>query len=507
MAPFRRSIFETEAGSSDLDSDSESTYDFETEEDRNFIAPDEPCEELPFRPQLTPISQDSDYFTQDSDQIDPMADADPETEIFGDELVRLMESDRSLVPGVGAEPIPDRCPSPSPSLSDLLDSFLETDEFDSSPIAPGNKRPCPTEARPGVVRRRVDVDVSSDTDTSSDSESEEVEQQEVVVIPCGEDVPEFVSDRSKRFRRFALTLNNPTTEELEAFQGKLGSIAKFWCFGKENFGVPGKTPHLQCYVETIKGPFTIAAFQALMSSTTGIKSRYAMFGCKGTADQNIAYCSKDGDFWSAGVKPKGQGKRSDLVEVAAAASSGQNLMEIAVNHPTSFMKYSNGIVKFLNILRSAPRSEMTLGYWCFGKTGTGKSRWAHSLTPESTFVKDGSTKWFCGYNGENTVVIDDYRCNANLGFSFLLRLVDRYPLPVEMKGGNAQFNSRRVIVTTPLSIEDTFRHLDWMKEGDLDQMKRRFVELEFGVGGICHNTTLADLPPHPSVPVDADGSD
>ena len=172
---------------------------------------------------------------------------------------------------------------------------------------------------------------------------------------------------------------------------------------------------------------------------------------------------------------------------------GANVREIAMEHPKSFIQYSRGIIALHAMVNSTSRTEPTLGYWIWGATGTGKSRWAHSLSPESTYSKDPMTKYFCGYSQEDTVILDDYRPNAEMNFSFLLRLADRYPINVQTKFGNVQFNSKRLIVTSPLDIDAAFGHLDFLREGQLQQLKRRFMQLEFGSGKFTHLLRLTDI--------------
>ena len=376
------------------------------------------------------------------------------------------------------------------------------------------------------VRPRVSGD-STDSDVSQDSDYESQDEDQVPVdAPCRqppfetspqtEDFDGLLSLPTDDFRsvigapevpppdvgtnprhralRFCGTLNNPTEEERKVFESEdgWGSFTKYRMYGKE-VGASG-TPHLQIYFE-LKSVHTVAGLQKKIRAAQGaIPSRYALFVCKGTARQNIDYCSKGGDIWSAGVEPKGQGKRSDLDSVASMImDEGASLQQVARAHPSSFIKYANGFSKLISLVRHVPRSSRTHGLWCFGPTGSGKSRFAHGISPHSSYVKDPSTKWWCGYEQEDTVIVDDYRSNAGLSFSDLLRVADYHPLPIEMKGSHGQFNSKRVVITTPLSIDDTFKHLDWMSEGSLDQLKRRFVELEFGPGKLTHNLKLADV--------------
>ena len=302
--------------------------------------------------------------------------------------------------------------------------------------------------------------------------------------------PETSSNARDRVRRFTMTLNNWTEDERLAFHNLPNDEFKYKIYGIE-VGEEG-TPHLQAYCET-KNKHTIAGLHKLITRHQSAPSRWAIFVSLGTAHQNMKYCKKGKNFFEIGKPPPGQGKRTDLDSVAEMVKSGANMKSIAEAYPKSFIHYSKGIQNLMTVLNSTPRSSMTLGYWVFGETGTGKSRWAHSLTPDSTYVKDPTSKWFCGYECEDTVIIDDYRPTTELPFSFLLRIADCYKMQVQTKGGQVNFNSKRVIITSPHNIDATFAHLDWMREGQLAQLKRRFKELEFGPGKLSHLLTLGEL--------------
>jgi hypothetical protein len=68
------------------------------------------------------------------------------------------------------------------------------------------------------------------------------------------------------------------------------------------------------------------------------------------------------------------------------------------------------------------------------------------------------------------VIIDDFR-PSQFSFQELLRLLDRYPHQVEYKGGTRQFLAKTIIITTPLSIEETFSINE-----NINQLQRRISE-------------------------------
>ena len=47
--------------------------------------------------------------------------------------------------------------------------------------------------------------------------------------------------------------------------------------------------------------------------------------------------------------------------------------------------------------------------------------------------------WFDGYDGQDTAIFDDFRASGNR-FSYILRLIDRYPMDVPVKGGFVYWN-------------------------------------------------------------------
>ncbi len=71
--------------------------------------------------------------------------------------------------------------------------------------------------------------------------------------------------------------------------------------------------------------------------------------------------------------------------------------------------------------------------WLWGASGTGKSHDArHKYATGTTYLKPQS-KWFDGYNGEETIILDDLD-EAYLGH-YLKIWMDHYSCTGEVKGG------------------------------------------------------------------------
>lgn len=286
-------------------------------------------------------------------------------------------------------------------------------------------------------------------------------------------------------RRFTFTLNNYTEDSFVNLQNRANEIFKYLIIGRE-VGESG-TPHLQMYGE-LSNKITINGLKRKLIALDPALGSIHIEVAIADASSNIAYCSKDSNFVEIGNRPLGQGKRSDIDDVANAVKAGQSLSEIIENHGASYIKFSNGI-KSLFMHYQKPRNFMTIGYWLSGDTGTGKSRWAHEKFP-TAFWKAADTKWFDGYLGEETIIFDDYRPTKEISFQMILRMVDRYPMKVEVKGTYVNFAPKRIIFTTPKPIQETFQHLEWLGEESIHQLKRR-MPYQFHFDGT--NLLLANL--------------
>lgn len=122
------------------------------------------------------------------------------------------------------------------------------------------------------------------------------------------------------------------------------------------------------------------------------------------------------------------------------------------------------------------------GYYLYGVSGSGKSRYARNLAKEHghvLYIKNPN-KWWCGWNELcSAVLIDEMsRRNAACLTDYVKRWTDIYPFTAEIKGDSMTIRPKMVIFTSNDSIEDAFGPL--MSEEDIKAIRRRFKVLYFG---------------------------
>ncbi len=187
---------------------------------------------------------------------------------------------------------------------------------------------------------------------------------------------------------------------------------------------------------------------------------------KGTVDEAVDYCKKEGDFQSFGALAV-QGKRTDLDAVYASLDAGASELEAWQKHSKTFTSNYKAFERYMQL--SAKRREWPMKVLCLhGLSGSGKTRHAvelASMYKSYCFAEVAVNSGFLmGYEGEECVIIDDYE-GSMMSRNMFLRLTDRHPWKANVKNGAVEFVARCVIFTSNTSP-------DFWYDGDAATMRR-----------------------------------
>lgn len=238
---------------------------------------------------------------------------------------------------------------------------------------------------------------------------------------------------------------------------------RYLIVGEEDCPSTGRG-HFQGYCEFVRALDFSVVKKLLGGEETHIEQR------KGTQAQAKTYCMKDNKYVEHGT-PSKQGKRTDLDNVVETLQEGMSLKETALSYPKEYIKYHRGIEK-LRSLHIQPRNWVTEVIVLHGKTGTGKSRKAREICNNYWVWTPQRGSWFDGYDGQEDVIMEEFRGQLPLGF--ILTLLDRYECPVQVKGGTVEFCPKRIVITSPKHPRDWYEDV---ADDKIDQLLRRVTEV------------------------------
>ncbi len=238
-------------------------------------------------------------------------------------------------------------------------------------------------------------------------------------------------------RAFCFTLNNPQEEiNWEAIPNARYAIYQ------EEIGSQGTT-HYQGYVE-LNEPMRRSTLNTFLPGAHLERRR-------GTREQARDYCQKTSTR-APGCEPviygdwiRGPGTRSDLIECKRMLDNGATDQQLAEAHFSAYIRNFRGFERYRALL-AKPRDWKTGVTVYYGEPGTGKTSQALEEAGTEAFWKSPSGLWWDGYHGQPNIVIDDFY--GGMPFTNLVRLLDRYPLTLETKGGHVAFIGRHIWITS-----------------------------------------------------------
>ncbi len=265
--------------------------------------------------------------------------------------------------------------------------------------------------------------------------------------------------RSTRARGWCWTWNNYTDADVSRLGTQSRDNVSYIIWGKE-VGEQG-TRHLQGFVRfgTLK---TMSQVKEYLGSTTIHLEKQL-----GTSHQAAEYCRKDGEVTEFGEPPVGQGKRSDLETIKHWIDEGEEEEKIAEEAFGSWVRYRKSFTAYRELKRRDTRVSAPEVKVIWGPTGTGKTRMVHQAL--GTLWNWPGDKWFDGYRGQDNALFDDYE--GEIPFRTLLRLLDRYPMQVPVKGGFVWWTPKTIWITSNKPIHE------WYPFKDISPLERRISNI------------------------------
>jgi len=257
--------------------------------------------------------------------------------------------------------------------------------------------------------------------------------------------------KAARNAKWCFTLNNYTEEEYKLVMDKAQRFNPSYLIVGKEVGEKG-TPHLQGYINLgNKGRRSL-----LQMKTLSARAHWEV--ARGSDMDSQKYCSKEGDFVEHGA-PQTAGARNDLKSACDILKEKKSVAAVAREMPSTYVKYHRGF-EALNAIYTDDdvRDFKTKVTVLVGKPGTGKSRYAlevaKKLYPDSIYYKPRG-EWWDGYDGHKCVIIDDYY--GWLKYDELLKICDRYPYRVPIKGGFRQFRAQHIFFTSNVEINKWYK--------------------------------------------------
>lgn len=194
----------------------------------------------------------------------------------------------------------------------------------------------------------------------------------------------------------------------------------------------------------------------------------------GSQQEAISYCTKsktrkEGEVPFIIGKVSVKGERTDLKK-AVEKLKEMTVQEVIEEDPGLIRYYRQMEMYKRDIDKPRDRNEELEVFVIIGKPGVGKTKYVYEQDEKvySVPIENGSSIWFDGYHGQKTVLFDDFY--GGIKYHLLLKLLDRYPIKVPVKGGFVEWKPKTIYITSNQPVHE------WYSREDIEALKRRITK-------------------------------
>lgn len=270
--------------------------------------------------------------------------------------------------------------------------------------------------------------------TSPTSEANSVAEEDPVFVEPPYEAPD--RNRSEfdkvKWRHLCSTLNNYTPDELANCLLTAQKVATYGIIGLE-VGPRTGTPHLQMY-------FEFGTQKRTTDLRRLISPRAYFLVRRGNPIQASSYCRGNYTTTKGEYKPLNevvyefgelskQGERTDWVKARDDLNAGVSLVDV-IGEQAHLMPNIRALQQYTTLVAKSKHRDLKVVV-LFGPPGSGKTKWVYDNFPDAFSKPDGD--WWDGYSGQSVVLLDDFY--GGIPYHTMLKVADRYPLSLPVKGG------------------------------------------------------------------------
>lgn len=215
------------------------------------------------------------------------------------------------------------------------------------------------------------------------------------------------------------------------------------------------------------GHLHVQGFLSLKSKqrTSGVKKIHKTAHwekARGTPKQAADYCkkieSRIAGPWEWGIQPDERGKKSQTALAIERIKAGASMSTVAAEYPEAIVRSGRGLQQLIHLLRPSPSWRNLDITWIYGVTGVGKTRQAFGskcADGRDPYIVILPGHWWDGYEGQDTIIFDDFY--GQVPIADMLRLLDGYPLQMEVKGTFCSAHWTKVFITSNVHPDNVYR--------------------------------------------------